>query len=192
MRRLLPSGLPTAAVVALLATGCSDGAPPAQAEPAKLPSASPAKAAPAAAPAAATEPAANPPPWSDPVALAAGISSTHYVPAITSGEPYSVTDPVTQTRYELDGPDLIEDEHGKPLAFATGPAAGHALAAAEAASGVKLVLDYALAWNKDAPTMSGKPGVFQVTGVEIHQVGDGPPRHEYVRDGELWVRKPAK
>lgn len=188
MRRPLPATL----LVVTLATGCSDGASAPQVEAPSSAPATPAHSSAATPAAAGPAPATTAPPWSDPIALAAGISSTHYVPAITSGEPYSVSDPVTGTRYELGGPDLIEDEGGRPQAFATGPARGHALAAVEATNGVRLVLDYALTWDAKAATMSGKPGAFKVTGVDIHQLGDDPPRHQFVQEGEVWVRKPAK
>ena len=130
-------------------------------------------------------------PWTDPIPLAAGIASTHYVPVLLSDEPYSVLDPVTGTRYELGGPDLIEDEAGRPKAFPTGPTHGHVLAAAETVDGLSMVLDYAVRWDANTPTMSGKLGAFMVTGFSIHQLGDEAPRYQFVQEGDLWVRKPV-
>jgi hypothetical protein len=123
--------------------------------------------------------------------LAAGISSTHYVPVIVAGKPYEVTDATTGDVLTLLGPDLMEDATGAPRAYRTGGTAGHALARSETDTGESVVLDYAVEWRADTETLDGTSGAFHVTGVSVHQRGDGPERSTFARSGDHWTRTPS-
>lgn len=168
-------------LAAVFAVGCSEDTRPAEAAPASAPRHSaPPTLAPSADP--------TPDPWADPVVLAAGISSTHYVPVIVAGEPYQVTDSATGDVLTLLGPDLIEDATGAPRAYRTGDIQGHALARSETEKGELVVLDYAVEWRADTATLDGTSGAFHVTGVSVHQRGDGPARSTFARSGDHWTR----
>lgn len=169
------------ALCAMLATGCADDSRPAVAS-----SPTPAAEVPAAGPA----PAPPSDPWADPIALATGISSTHYVPVMVAGEPYRVEDPSDGAWLELTGPDLIEDESGTPRAYRIGDTTGHALAAAKTTEGEPVVLDYALEWRAGTATLDGNEGAFHVTAMTLHKRGDGPARSTFTAAGNRWVRTP--
>lgn len=170
------------ALLCILSVACAD--PPAEARPAK--------ATPAAPPAPTKAPTPMPAaPWSDPIPLAAGITQTHYVPVLTSGQPYTITDDRTGTVYPIKGPDLLEDAQGKPQAFPTSATEGHALAGTVAKDGTTLVLDFQVRWNTDVRTMDGSTGAFEVVTAQVHQVGDGPARSAFTRSGDYWTRSPA-
>ena len=173
------------ALVALGLSGCAEASSPAPA-PAPAPTVSTAVPAPAATPA---KPARDP--WSDPTALAAGIAQTHYVPVITAGKPYTVTDSASGDVLQIRGSDILEHPDGRAQAYRTGPLEGHALASTTTADGEELVLDFAVVWDPSAPTMGGEPGAFRVTGVDVHQRGSGAPRHTFTASGDHWVRTPA-
>lgn len=171
-------------LVAVFALGCGEDSRPAEAAPAPA-------AKPAPAPAEKPAPAPETDPWADPVVLAAGISSTHYVPVIVAGDPYTVTDGVSGDTLTLTGPDLIEDASGAPRAYQTGASSGHALAASKTTDGEPVVLDYAIEWRAETGTLDGTKGAFHVTGVTVHQRGDGPERSTFTRSGDRWTRTPA-
>ena len=174
-------------LLATLALGCGEDTRPAQAAPA-----SPAPAPDvAAAPAPAAPPAGDPDPWADPVVLAAGISSTHYVPVMMAGEPYQVTDTVSGDVLTLKGPDLIEDAAGVPRAYRIDDTRGHALARSDTDQGESVVLDYAIEWRADTETMDGTRGAFHVTGMTVHQRAGGPERSAFARSGARWTRTPS-
>jgi hypothetical protein len=166
--------------VAVFALGCGEDTRPAEAAP-----------PPAQEPAPAPAPAPEADPWTDPIVLAAGISSTHYVPVIVAGKPYEVVDAASGDTLTLTGPDLIEDAAGVPKAYRTGDTAGHALAASKTTGGEPVVLDYAIEWRAETGTLDGTRGAFHVTGVSVHQRGDGPERATFTRDGDRWTRTPA-
>lgn len=171
-------------LLAMFALGCGDETRPAEAAPASAPE-------PAPSPAPAPDGGGGPDPWADPVVLAAGIASTHYVPVMVAGKPYQVTDAATGDVLTLGGPDLIEDASGAPRAYRTGETRGHALASAETDAGEAIVLDYAVEWRAGTETLDGTSGAFHVTGVSVHQRGAGPERSSFARSGEHWTRTPS-
>ena len=80
---------------------------------------------------------------------------------------------------------------GAPRAYQTGASSGHALAASKTTDGEPVVLDYAIEWRAETGTLDGTKGAFHVTGVTVHQRGDGPERSTFTRSGDRWTRTPA-
>lgn len=175
---------PAAALLAGLLTGCGGGQPAAdQATSSSAPPSTAAAGAAGIAPGAAAGPS-----WTDAVALAAAIASTHYVPAIQGGGPYEIVDPRGGGRVEVGGPDLQEDGQGRPRAWPTGPGEGYVLATARARSGEAVEILYAVRWDGGMRRMDGGQGGFSVTGAEIQRLGGDSPRFRFEQDGAYWRR----
>jgi hypothetical protein len=124
--------------------------------------------------------------------LAGGIAMSHYVPAITSGQPYTVTDSTTGRVYTIHGSIPLKDASGVPRSYPTSAMEGHALAATTTiADGTPVVVDFLLRWNPEAETLNGGSGVFEVVSADVHQVGAGPVHATFEKRGEYWTRIPS-
>ena len=134
---------------------------------------------------------AHPPKWQDDGAIAGAIGARHYLPFITSGETFAVADPAGGT-ITLGPPEVVLQDNGRPRVYPTGARAGHAIGKATAIEGgAEILLDYTLVWDANATAANGDKGLFEVTGFEVLDKGEGE-RFTFEKSGAYFSRKDAR